>query len=108
MGVSYSDIRRADPRLEKTIWTALGEARSVLNIGAGTGSYEPRNREVIAVEPSAVMIAQRSAQAAPAIQGVAEALPLEDKSVGATMGVFTIHHWDDLDVGLRLVKAELL
>lgn len=104
MGVSYSDIRRADPRLEAAIWRALGDAQRVLNIGAGTGSYEPRNREVVAVEPSAVMIAQRSAQAAPAIQGVAEALPLEDKSVDATMGVFTIHHWDDLDRGLAEVQ----
>ena len=103
MGVSYSDIRRADPRLEATIWRALGDAQCVLNIGAGTGSYEPSDREVIAVEPSSVMIAQRSAQAALAIQGVAEALPLEDKSVDATMGVFTIHHWDGLDRGLAEV-----
>lgn len=100
MGVSYSDVRRADPRLEAAIWRALGDAESVLNIGAGTGSYEPRDREVIAVEPSAVMIAQRPAHAARAIQGVAEELPLADGSVDAAMGVFTIHHWDDVDRGL--------
>ncbi len=103
MGVSYSDIRRADPRIEAVIWQALGDAQSVLNVGAGAGSYEPRDREVIAVEPSPVMIAQRRAEAAPAIQGVAEALPLEDKSVDATMGIFTMHHWDDIDRGLAEV-----
>lgn len=104
MGVSYSDIRRADHRLEATIWRALGDAQRVLNIGAGTGSYEPSDREVIAVEPSSVMIAQRPPESARAIQGVAEALPLEDKSVDATMGVFTMHHWDDLDRGLTEVQ----
>jgi SAM-dependent methyltransferase len=103
MGVRYTDVRRADPRIEAIIWKALGDARSVLNIGAGAGSYEPKDREVIAVEPSPVMIAQRPAEAAPAIQGVAEALPLEDKSADATMGVFTIHHWNDLDRGLAEV-----
>jgi SAM-dependent methyltransferase len=103
MGVSYSDVRRADPRLEAAIWKALGDARSVLNVGAGAGSYEPRDRQVIAVEPSPVMIAQRQPDAAPALQGVAEALPLEDKSVDATMGVFTIHHWDDPGRGIAEV-----
>ncbi|MGH2878100.1 MAG: class I SAM-dependent methyltransferase [Solirubrobacteraceae bacterium] len=103
MGVSYSEVRRADARFEATIWKALGDAQSVLNIGAGAGSYEPRDREVIAVEPSPVMMAQRPAGAAPAIQGVAEALPLADKSVDATMGVFTMHHWDDVDQGLAEV-----
>jgi SAM-dependent methyltransferase len=100
IGISYSDIRRADPRFETAIWEALGDAGSVLNIGAGTGSYEPTDREVIAVEPSSVMIAQRPADAASAIQGVAEAIPLEDESVDATMGIFTMQHWDDLDRGL--------
>ena len=103
IGISYSDIRRADPRFEVAIWKALGDARSVLNIGAGTGSYEPTDREVIAVEPSPVMIAQRPPDAAPAIQGVAESIPLEDKSVDATMGVFTMQHWDDVDRGLSEV-----
>jgi SAM-dependent methyltransferase len=89
--------------LEAAIWKALGDAQSILNIGAGAGSYEPRGNEVIAVEPSPVMIAQRPADVTPAIQGVAEALPFDDKSVDATMGVFTIHHWDDLDRGLAEV-----
>lgn len=103
MGVAYSDVRRADPRFETAIWAALGGARCVLNIGAGAGSYEPRDREVVAVEPSPVMIAQRPPDAAPAIQGVAEDIPLEDESVDATMGVFTMQHWDDVDRGLAEV-----
>lgn len=100
IGIGYSDVRRADPRIETAIREALGDARTVLNIGAGAGSYEPTDREVIAVEPSPAMIAQRPADAAPAIQGVAEAIPLDDKSVDATMGVFTMQHWDDIDDGL--------
>jgi len=103
MGIEYSRVRRADPRFEAAIWTALGDARTVLNVGAGAGSYEPTDREVIAVEPSPVMIAQRPPAAAPAIQGVAEALPLEDRSVDATMGVFTMQHWHDIDQGLAEV-----
>lgn len=103
MGVGYTEVRRADPRIEARIHRALGDARVVLNVGAGAGSYEPRDREVIAVEPSPVMIDQRPAEAARAIQGVAEALPLEDDSVDATMGVFTLHHWDDVERGLAEV-----
>jgi SAM-dependent methyltransferase len=100
LGLSYSEVRRADPRFEKVLWSALGDAHSVLNVGAGAGSYEPRDREVIAVEPSSVMIAQRPAGAASAIQAVAESLPLADKSVDATMAVFTMQHWSDVDQGL--------
>jgi SAM-dependent methyltransferase len=103
MGLNYSEVRRADPRFEAAIWRALGDAKSVLNVGAGAGSYEPRDRDVLAVEPSPVMIAQRPADAAPAIQAVAESLPLEDGSVDATMGVFTMQHWDDVDRGLTEV-----
>jgi SAM-dependent methyltransferase len=104
MGLGYSEVRRPDPRIGAAIWAALGEARSVLNVGAGSGSYEPRDREVVAVEPSPVMIAQRPAEAAPAIQGVAESLPLGGDSVDATMGVFTLHHWDDVERGLAEVR----
>jgi SAM-dependent methyltransferase len=103
MGLDYSEIRRADPRIEAAIWTALGDAEIVLNVGAGAGSYEPTDRQVLAVEPSTVMIAQRPATAAPAIQAVVESLPLEDESVDATMGVFTMQHWDDVDRGLAEV-----
>lgn len=103
MGRGYSEVRRPDPRFAAAIWAALGDAKSVLNVGAGAGSYEPPDREVIAVEPSPVMIAQRSPGTAAAIQGVAESLPLEDQSVDAAMGVFTMQHWDDVDRGLAEV-----
>lgn len=103
MGLDYSRVRRPDPRFEQAIWRALGDAKTVLNVGAGAGSYEPRDREVIAVEPSMVMIAQRPLGAADAIRGVVESLPFEDSSVDATMGVFTMHHWDDVDRGLAEV-----
>jgi SAM-dependent methyltransferase len=104
VGLNYTEFRRAEPRFEARIGTALGDARSVVNVGAGSGSYEPRDREVIAVEPSPVMIAQRPPDAAPAIEGVAEALPLEDQSVDAAMAVLTIHHWDDLGAGLAEMR----
>jgi SAM-dependent methyltransferase len=104
IGANYSDFRRADPRIEARIWAALGDARSIVNVGAGTGSYEPRDREVIAVEPSSLMIAKRPEGAAPALQGVAEALPLDDHSVDAAMAIFAIHHWNDLDAGLAEMR----
>jgi SAM-dependent methyltransferase len=103
IGVDYRQVRRAEPRFEAAIRAALGDAETVLNVGAGTGSYEPRGSDVIAIEPSPVMIAQRPPGAAPAIRGVAESLPLEDQSVDATMGVFTMQHWDDVDQGLAEV-----
>jgi SAM-dependent methyltransferase len=100
MGVGYTTTRREEPRIARLLWEALGDAASVANIGAGTGNYEPRDREVIAVEPSAVMIAQRPPEAAPAIQGTAEQIPLEDASVDAAMAVITDQHWDDRARGL--------
>lgn len=104
LGINYSDFRRADPCIEARIWAALGDARSVVNVGAGTGSYEPRDRELIAVEPSLLMISKRPPDAAPARQSVAEALPLDDKSVDAAMGTLTIHHWNDLDAGIAEMR----
>ena len=100
IGLNYTEFRQPDPRIAKRLWAALGDARSVVNVGAGSGSYEPTDREVIAIEPSPVMIAQPSEGAAPAIEGVAEALPLESSSVDAAMAIFSIHHWDDLAAGL--------
>lgn len=104
LGVNYTDFRRADPRIEARVGAALGDARSVVNVGAGTGSYEPSDREVTAVEPSPLMIAKRPAGAAPALRGVAEALPLGDQSVDAAMAIFTIHHWSDLGAGLAEMR----
>lgn len=100
IGCSYARSRRPDPRIASAIDAALGDAASVVNIGAGTGSYEPSGRMVIAVEPSAVMIRQRPKEAAPCLQGSAEALPLESASVDAAMAVLTIHHWTDPGCGL--------
>lgn len=104
MGVGYSNTRREEPRIARAIWAALGDAASVANIGAGAGSYEPRDRDVIAIEPSEIMIAQRAADAAPAIQGVAEAIPLPDDSVDAAMAVITDHHWSDRPRGLAEMR----
>lgn len=104
LGVNYTDFRRADPRIAARIWAALGDAASVVNVGAGAGSYEPSDREVIAVEPSPLMIAKRPEDAAPARQGVAEVLPLDDQSVDAAMGTLTVHHWNDLDAGLAEMR----
>jgi SAM-dependent methyltransferase len=103
MGIEYAEVRRADPRIEAVVHAALGDARSVLNVGAGAGSYEPADREVIAVEPSPVMIAQRPSGAAPAVEAVVEDLPFADNSVDAVMGVFTMQHWSDVDRGLAEV-----
>lgn len=101
IGGNYAQVRRPDPRIAAAIAAALGDATSVVNIGAGTGAYEPHDRTVIAVEPSAVMIRQRPADAAPCLQGFAEALPLETASVDAAMAVLSAHHWTDLEGGLR-------
>lgn len=100
VGLGYRSIRRPDPLIAAAILDALGDASSVVNVGAGTGSYEPTDRDVLAIEPSEVMIAQRPAAAAPAIQAVAESLPLDDRSVDAAMAILTLHHWDDVDQGL--------
>jgi SAM-dependent methyltransferase len=100
IGASYREGRREDERIAAAIRVALGDASPVLNVGAGTGSYEPADRPVLAVEPSAVMIAQRPLGAAPAIRAAAEALPLRDGSFGAAMGVLTVHHWADRARGL--------
>lgn len=101
IGRGYAALRRPDPRIAAAIEAALGDAASVVNVGAGTGSYEPSGRDVIAVEPSAVMIAQRPAGAAPCRQGSAEALPVDTSSVDAAMAVLSAHHWTDLEGGLR-------
>jgi SAM-dependent methyltransferase len=103
-GRTYAQHRRADPRIAARIHAALGDARTVLNVGAGAGSYEPHDRWVLAVEPSATMRAQRPAGAAPAIAASAEALPLDDGAVDAAMACVTIHHWDPPEAGLAELR----
>jgi SAM-dependent methyltransferase len=104
IGVTYTATRGEDPRLAAAIHDALGDAVTVVNVGAGTGSYEPAGRKVVAIEPSEVMIAQRPPDAAPAIIATAEALPLADASVDAAMAVLTDHHWADRAQGLREMR----
>ncbi|HEY2333414.1 MAG TPA: class I SAM-dependent methyltransferase [Solirubrobacterales bacterium] len=100
IGVGYGKHRRADSRIAARIEAALGDARTVVNVGAGAGSYEPSDREVTAVEPSAEMIAQRPSGAAPVVQASAESLPFEADSFDAALAVLTAHHWADLTAGL--------
>jgi DNA-binding transcriptional MerR regulator len=104
IGGAYTTTRRTDPRIAARIWDALGDARTVLNVGAGTGSYEPPGRDVTAVEPSAVMRAQRPAGAAPCVAASAESLPFPDRSFDAAMAVSTVHHWGDPLAGLREMR----
>jgi SAM-dependent methyltransferase len=104
IGRTYTATRREDPRLRAALHAALGDARTVLNVGAGSGAYEPADRDVLAVEPSAVMRAQRPPEAAPAIDARAEMLPFPDRSFDASMAVLSDHHWDDRAGGLREVR----
>jgi SAM-dependent methyltransferase len=99
IGRTYAVTRRPDPRIRAAIWAALAGAESVVNVGAGTGSYEPP-QTVLAVEPSAAMIAQRPAGSAPAVQATAERIPLPDGACDAALAVLTIHHWPDPRTGL--------
>ncbi|MER6675054.1 MerR family transcriptional regulator [Streptomyces sp. NPDC000983] len=104
IGSAYPATRRTEPRIAARVWDALGDARTVLNVGAGTGSYEPADREVTAVEPSAVMRAQRPRGAAPCVAATAENLPFEDQSFDAAMAFSTVHHWHDPVAGLREMR----
>jgi SAM-dependent methyltransferase len=103
-GRTYARHRRADQRIAARIHAALGDSRTVLNVGAGTGSYEPCDRWVLAVEPSATMRAQRPPDAAPAIPARAEALPFDDDAVDAAMACVTIHHWEPPEAGLAELR----
>jgi SAM-dependent methyltransferase len=105
IGDGYARTRREDPRFRALIHDALGDARSVVNVGAGAGSYEPRDRHVVAIEPSDVMAAQRPPELAPAIRAGAGALPLRDGAVDAAMAIVTVHHWDvDQERGVRELR----
>ena len=101
IGRTYTATRRPDPQIATAIWEALGDARTVLNVGAGAGAYEPPDREVVAVEPSPVMIAQRPAGAARVVQAHAEELPFADGSFDAAMAILSHHHWRDRERGFR-------
>lgn len=104
IGRSYTTTRHPDPRIASAIWDALGDARSVLNVGAGAGGYEPLDRELVALEPSPVMIAQRPPDAARVVQGRAEELPFEDDSFDVVMAVLSDHHWSDRRRGLSELR----
>ncbi len=104
IGVNYADLRKPDARIAAMIHAALGAARTVLNVGAGAGSYEPNDRDVTAVEPSLEMIRKRPASAARAIQASAAALPFADKSFDAAMAILTVHHWPDKAAGLHELR----
>ncbi|HEU0194509.1 MAG TPA: methyltransferase domain-containing protein [Gaiellales bacterium] len=104
LGTTYTTTRREDPELAVQIHAALGAGRTLLNVGAGAGAYEPRDRAVLAVEPSPVMIAQRAADAAPAVLASAERLPFVDSSFDAAMALHTVHHWNDPAAGLAELR----
>ncbi|MFE7765181.1 MerR family transcriptional regulator [Streptomyces sp. NPDC057438] len=104
IGGAYPATRRTEPRIAAQIGDALGDARTVLNVGAGTGSYEPADRDVTAVEPSAVMRGQRPVGSAPCVAAAAESLPFEDQSFDVAMAVSTVHHWGDPIAGLREMR----
>jgi SAM-dependent methyltransferase len=104
IGSNYAELRKPDPRVARIIERALGPAQTVLNVGAGTGSYEPAGRAVTAVEPSGEMIRKRGPAAAKAIQANADDLPFADKSFDASMAILTIHHWPDKEAGLREMR----
>jgi len=104
IGINYSDLRKPDSRIELVILNALGAAKTVLNVGAGTGSYEPVDRSVTAIEPSIEMIQQRGSSAAPVIKGHAENLPFDDNSFDTSMAILTVHHWADKEKGLKEMR----
>ena len=104
IGTGYAQHRRDDPRLAAPLDVALGDARRVLNVGAGSGSYEPADRRVVALEPSSVMIRQRRVGLAPVIQGQAESLPFATQSFDAVMTVLSAHHWSDRQAGFAELR----
>lgn len=104
LGVGYERTRRPDPRIERRLHEALGPATTILNVGAGTGAYEPRDRRVVAVEPSIEMIRQRPPSAPGALRAWAGSLPFADRSFDAALAVLTIHHWPDPGAGLAEMR----
>jgi SAM-dependent methyltransferase len=112
LGRGYADVRRPDPRIARQLHAALGDAASVVNVGAGAGSYEPGDRQVLAVEPSVTMLRQRGPAAAPAVLGTAEALPCYDNQFDVALALLTVHHWTDPVAGLtelrRVARRQLV
>ncbi|MGI3782856.1 MAG: class I SAM-dependent methyltransferase [Janthinobacterium lividum] len=104
LGRTYAETRREDPRVAAQVWAALGAGRSLLNVGAGTGSYEPTDRTVVAVEPSLAMISQREGRTPRVVRAVAEHLPFADVAFDAALAVLTVHHWTDREAGLRELR----
>ncbi len=104
IGLSYADFRRPDPSIERAIHNALGDAMTIVNVGAGCGSYEPLDRSVVAVEPSMTMVRQRPPGAAPAVQATAMALPFGTDAFDASMAILTVHHWPDKEQGLEELR----
>jgi SAM-dependent methyltransferase len=104
IGRDYRRYRRPDPRIGAAVVRGLADARTVVNVGAGAGSYEPPDRLVIAVEPSIVMIRQRAHDAAPVVQASASALPFRDASFDAALAILTLHHWPDWERGVQELR----
>ncbi len=104
IGRTYTSTRREDPRIASAIHACLGPGRAVLNVGAGTGSYEPTDRFVVAVEPSVEMLRQRANERAPVLRALAESLPIADLAFDVALAVLTMHHWRDVDGGLRELR----
>ena len=101
IGIHYAEYRRPDPRIAAAIGSAVGDASRIVNIGAGAGSYEPMDRELVAVEPSETMIRQRPAGSAPVVRASAMGLPFRDQEFDAALAILTLHHWPDQRAGLR-------
>jgi SAM-dependent methyltransferase len=110
IGVGYGSKRRPDPRLASAIHAAIGSASTILNVGAGAGSYEPSDRPVVSLEPSGVMLAQHPGRLR--VQGAAEHLPFDDGAFDVALAILTVHHWEDLDAGLselrRVARRQVL
>jgi len=104
IGINYAELRKPEPRIATAIWEALGPATTILNVGAGTGSYEPADRQVTAVEPSLEMIRKRGPSSAKAIQASAAELPFGDNEFDAAMAILTVHHWPDKQAGLKEMR----
>jgi SAM-dependent methyltransferase len=100
IGRGYAALRQPDPRIAAQIWSAIGDASRIVNVGAGTGSYEDAERNIVAVEPSEVMVSQRGPHSAPVVRACAESLPFPDQSFDVAMAMMTVHHWADLRAGL--------